>query len=371
MKKHFRILIFDPSNRNPVHSARLIEALSELCYVDVVMPFRREESEISAGEIVERYRKLKLKGTKGFGKLINYFRGWHYVLKHANRYDLIHIGWLSLLDRSSLEIFLLRKLLKKNPRLVYTVHDVLPLYRKIDKGIQNRFQRFYKILPAIQVHSYYAKKMLESLFSVPGSKIYVSDLAPLLKPDSLDKRDKDANYFGIIGTLSRYKGVTDAIRAFSLISNRIKENLLLAGGIDSNYRQEVEKLISDLNLCDRVSFIGRYLTVQEVIEYHRKVRVTLLPYYQITQSGAALTSMAFGVPVVAYDVGAMPEYIKEGFNGYLVPKGDIVKLAETIEKVLKEPGIDFQNNCLRYVGTKSWSTVAEQTIEIYKHILER
>ena len=337
-----------------------------------MMPYRREESDVPVSNSLPNLRVLptKKKVNKGVGKLIEYFKGWKYVLRHAQKFDIIHIEWLSLLDYIGIELILIRSLLKKNPKVTYTVHDVTPLHDAGEKTI-DRFSELYRIIPAIIVHSCFARNELIKTFNVKPEKVYIHDLAPLLAESDNQEAPSERTRVGIIGTLSPYKGVFDAIRAYALIAGKIRENLLLAGGISHEHKNQVQRLIRELNIDNKVTLIGRYLTIQEVIDLHKTIKVILLPYHRITQSGAALTSLSLGVPVVAYDVGAMAEMIENGKTGYIVPPQNIEALSNAVLNILNNDTVDFHTNCKQYAQSKSWGLIAEQTIQTYESLLTK
>ncbi|HET8946835.1 MAG TPA: glycosyltransferase family 4 protein, partial [Candidatus Polarisedimenticolia bacterium] len=54
---------------------------------------------------------------------------------------------------------------------------------------------------------------------------------------------------------------------------------------------------------------------------------------------SALEGMATGLPVVASRVGGVPEVIRDGVDGILVPAGDPVRLAEAMTAILGDPGL--------------------------------
>jgi glycosyltransferase involved in cell wall biosynthesis len=68
-------------------------------------------------------------------------------------------------------------------------------------------------------------------------------------------------------------------------------------------------------------------------------RVVVLPYLTASQSGVAHLAMTFGRPVVASDVGDLPEVVIDGTNGLIVPPGDPAALAQALERLLTEPSV--------------------------------
>jgi glycosyltransferase involved in cell wall biosynthesis len=81
----------------------------------------------------------------------------------------------------------------------------------------------------------------------------------------------------------------------------------------------------------------------------------------------AVEAMAAGVPVVAYDSGALPEVI--GAAGLLVPEGDRDALVRTIEAVLDRPGTLGERGRARAWQRYRWRTVAEQMTGMYREVL--
>jgi glycosyltransferase involved in cell wall biosynthesis len=175
---------------------------------------------------------------------------------------------------------------------------------------------------------------------------------------------------GMIGTLHTYKGVLDAIQAFASIATTFNGKLVLAGGISIEYQKRIDRMIKELGIAERVMLVYDYLTIQEVIDLHRILQVTLLPYQRITQSGAALTSLSLGVPVVGYDVGGMSEIVHQGSTGYLVSKGDIHGLGKAVMTIIQNQSIDYRKNCFDYSKTKTWLNVAQQTLDVYKSLMQ-
>ena len=95
----------------------------------------------------------------------------------------------------------------------------------------------------------------------------------------------------------------------------------------------------------------------------------MLPYTDATQSGVAAMALGYGIPVVATAVGAIPEFVRDGFNGLLVPPRDSAAVARAIQGILEKPK-EYerlaQNAIALRDGELSWSRIAEQTMACYR-----
>jgi glycosyltransferase involved in cell wall biosynthesis len=79
------------------------------------------------------------------------------------------------------------------------------------------------------------------------------------------------------------------------------------------------------------------VTGQAKIELFQKAMVYILPSYGENLPYSLLEAMAVGSPVIATPVGAIPEIIEDGQNGFLIQPGDHTALAERIVNLLDDP----------------------------------
>ncbi|MFQ5702998.1 MAG: N-acetyl-alpha-D-glucosaminyl L-malate synthase BshA [Gemmatimonadales bacterium] len=130
------------------------------------------------------------------------------------------------------------------------------------------------------------------------------------------------------------KRVPDVVRIFAAITGKIPAVLILAG--DGPQRPEAEAEAERLGVSDRVRFLGKIDTVAELL---RAADLYLLPSASESFGLSALEAMACGVPVIASDVGGIPEVVLDGETGMLAPVGEVATMAEKALQVLSDEGL--------------------------------
>jgi len=132
------------------------------------------------------------------------------------------------------------------------------------------------------------------------------------------------------GYIKPYKGLDTILEAMPIVLNMIPQlKLTIAGeiyGDDSPYLDIIKKYSLEKN----VILHDKYISNEEVKEFFLTADACVLPYKQATQSGIIQLSYAFGVPVIATAVGGIPEVIREGKTGSLVPADNPKALAKAI-----------------------------------------
>lgn len=127
------------------------------------------------------------------------------------------------------------------------------------------------------------------------------------------------------------KRAEDVVKIFAEVRKKIPSKLLLVGS--GGELQKVKNLVASLNLQNEVIFIGKILNIDA---YVTSADLFLLPSSQESFGLAALEAMAYGVPVVASNVGGIPEVVLEGKTGFLAPVGDVQAMSEAAIKLLSD-----------------------------------
>ena len=127
------------------------------------------------------------------------------------------------------------------------------------------------------------------------------------------------------------KRVTDVVKVFAKVVERVPARLLLVG--DGPDRSSAEWLAHGLGIQERVSFLGKQESVNELLPV---ADLMLMPSELESFGLAALEAMACLVPTIGTRVGGVPELIEDGVTGRLLPVGDTDAMANAAVELLSD-----------------------------------
>jgi N-acetyl-alpha-D-glucosaminyl L-malate synthase BshA len=129
------------------------------------------------------------------------------------------------------------------------------------------------------------------------------------------------------------KRICDVVEIFALVREKMPAKLVMIG--DGPDRGSAEYLVRKKRLSKDVFFLGKQDSI------HEKLGVAdlfLLPSQEESFGLAALEAMACEVPVLATNVGGLPEVVTAGEDGFLFEPGDVGTAARYALEILGEPG---------------------------------
>ena len=135
---------------------------------------------------------------------------------------------------------------------------------------------------------------------------------------------------GVVARLEPEKGHPTLFDAWPIVLRAVPDSYLLVVG-EGSRRDALEAQARELRIAHRVVFTGRRDDVPAVTA---ALDVAVLPSYREAQGLTILEAMALSRPVVASDVGGIPEMIQDGKTGLLVPPHDPEALAAAIIRLL-------------------------------------
>jgi N-acetyl-alpha-D-glucosaminyl L-malate synthase BshA len=163
------------------------------------------------------------------------------------------------------------------------------------------------------------------------------------------------------------KRVPDTIRIFEQVQKEIPSKLILVG--DGPDRSECERLCRQLDLCDKVKFLGKQEALVEILS---AADIFLIPSQSESFGLAALEAMACGLPVISSSVGGLPELVSHNKSGFIAEIGDVDRMAKYVIDLLsneKKYRLFSKNARDRAVNEFDISKVIPIYEEYYKTIL--
>jgi glycosyltransferase involved in cell wall biosynthesis len=138
---------------------------------------------------------------------------------------------------------------------------------------------------------------------------------------------------GIVGRLFPIKNHYLFLEAAAQVAGEAPGARFVIVG-DGVLRPDIERHARNLGLADRVIFTGWRRDLPRI---YADLDVLAVTSHNEGTPVSAIEAMAAGCPVVATHVGGLPDLIRDGETGYLVPPGDAPALAAAVLRVLREP----------------------------------
>jgi glycosyltransferase involved in cell wall biosynthesis len=363
----------------PHYTAGLANAVSKYADVVVLKPkdsndnlFSKDVEVINAFKPMYFSRKHKIKAFSLIN-VINFFSFGNVKLVDKIRPEIIHFP--ELYPQSSIFTFLYR-IHRKYP-IVSTLHATfdspshLLNLKSFTYGTLASITEFTKGLvksDRIIVHTQKNKNTLIKR-GVNHEKIAVvpHGAYTFLKKYGKDEAAEDeGNYVLFFGYIVKNKGIEYLAKCAPIISEEVPNiKVIVAGEGD---------LLGCKALMDdsRFEIHNEFIPNEKVAELFQRAKVVVLPYtYHQGHSGVLTIAFAFGKPVIVTNVGDLPNLVKDGKEGLIVPPKDPKALAGAIIKLLKDDELrrEMGENALKKAEELSWDNIAKMHMKVYEEVL--
>jgi glycosyltransferase involved in cell wall biosynthesis len=172
-----------------------------------------------------------------------------------------------------------------------------------------------------------------------------------------------------IGRSCKQKGIDVLLNAYELFLTKNGNSFLcLAGGNYSEFDvdREVDEKIDKAPIAGKAIHLGR-ITHDIVVDLMSKCFVYVQPSRYESQGIAILEAMASGRVVVASDLPAVSEYIKNGVNGILINSGDHTQLANVLQDISQSPNkfLEMSKKARETAKQFTWERMLNIILELY------
>jgi glycosyltransferase involved in cell wall biosynthesis len=178
--------------------------------------------------------------------------------------------------------------------------------------------------------------------------------------------DERKNLVGFIGRFSKEKGIIIFIEAIQIVSKKREDIEFIIGG-DGALHETIINYIQKNNLESKVKLVG-WIPHDELPKYLNQLKLLVLPSYTEGLPNIILEAMACGTPVLTTPVGAIPDVIHDGENGFIIKNNTQQDIAEDVIRILEHPSLELVvKNAKKYVE-KNYTYAAK--VENYEKILQ-
>lgn len=270
-------------------------------------------------------------------------------------YDIIHLTRLP--QWFEIPFFSLRR------KAVLSVHDPIPHSgQSLKSRILTNSARWvtYRLLHNFIIFNKAQKEEFVKTFKLQKKNVIVSKLScyTCLQPieDKLNKLP-DSKFILFSGRITQYKGLQYLLPAFRRVHKHHPDVKLIVAG-SGNFPFDVE----EYKQLDYIEFRHRFIPDTELIQLMKSCMFMVCPYTDATQSGVIMSAFAFNVPVLATNVGGLPEMVKDGVFGRIIKEKDEGAIADGICEMLSDSEFLklYSNNIKQEYsdGELAWKTIA-------------
>jgi glycosyltransferase involved in cell wall biosynthesis len=239
----------------------------------------------------------------------------------------------------------------------------LPLYT-VNRWLGQRLDAVQVMteIERTQVHQAYRVPLDRTTLTPPGVDI----------PDTIpDRSTRERLTILAVGRLSEHKGQIPLVQIVQQIAQeypQIPFRLVLAGG-DGGMQEKITDFIHQHQLTDRVEILG-YCTDNQLRQLYSEADIFALPTKTESFGIVFIEALAYGVPVVTYAVGPVPDVLTQG--ALLIALGDEQGFKEALVRLLQDQNLrqQFGTTGREMVRQKySWQATTEKLHRLYTQLI--
>ena len=216
---------------------------------------------------------------------------------------------------------------------------------------------------------------LMTTLGVPGERVsllpngVMDDVA--VSPRA-ERSEPQSFTLGYIGSIQRYEGLPLLVRAVEGLADKgLSVRLLIVGG--GPYEKALREEVDQSRCRDLIEFHGR-VPHSDVDAFYRRCDAMVyprlpLPVCEMVSPLKPFEPMAREIPVIASNVGAMAEIVRDGVNGFTFEAGNLDDLVRSIEQFTHAPKAQINSiakEAKRFVlEERRWGVLTKDTADIY------
>lgn len=275
----------------------------------------------------------------------------------------------------TLPFFVMIQLLKlKNKGAILTIcHNAL--FHENDKYFQFASQLILNNSTHIVVHSEQERQRILQLKIKKPLMVHPHPITIHMDPMSMSQQacraqigvDFDAKILLFFGFVRPYKGLDILLQSIPEVRKNYPNIMVLIVGEFWKDKHMYLDQIQLLGIEKQVKIIDRYISNEDIYLYFKASDAVVLSYKEVTGSGILPMAIAYERPVIASNVGAFQDLVREGETGILVAPNDADDLARGIDKFFKITDYNYVQKNLSILKLRlSWKSFLDSLMLLIK-----
>jgi glycosyltransferase involved in cell wall biosynthesis len=237
-------------------------------------------------------------------------------------------------------------------------------------------------MDALICHTDEAKNRLVREFEIDAERVWLIPHGPLLHDAKCYSMDASKAMLSLPqdetivlwqGIIRPYKGLDFLLQSWREIqAKELKARLVIAGTGEANLLEAIKAQVERLGLQESVYLDFRFIPNKELVSYYQAADIVVFPYREVTASGALMTAVSFGKAIVATNVPAFRQVLRDKETALLVEYGDTEVLASLLSLLIQDPKerARLASNVASSNDFDSWSAIARRTRQCYASVLQ-
>ncbi len=244
---------------------------------------------------------------------------------------------------------------------VYNRRRTLKIFKILDNFTYNRYSKIVCVSKQVEF------ALLNWIPSNKGKTKVISNAVPI--PKFLNSCSVKTYDILFVGRLTKQKSVEILLKAIKILKNKYSKNLKIAIVGDGELKENLNNLTVELGVNREVKFLGVRKDVKELMV---SSKIFVLPSRWEGFGIVIIEAMSNMLPVIATNVGGIPELIEDGKDGILVPPENPKALARAISNLLENEELreKLSKAAYRKVREKySIDTYSVHMLDFYKSLV--
>lgn len=306
------------------------------------------------------------------------------ILDQPQPIDVLHLHWLEWYLKGNSPIvkyFYALKLLVDillvrfvGIRIVWSVHNLVEhdtKFLRLELWLQSILVRIvdhvillnHSTLEGI-IEQYYCSRAKVSVIPHGHYRPFYSKTVTQADARNALKLPPQARIYLNLGMLRPYKGIEDLLQAWQRKQTDLADCILIIAGYASDiaYQRQLEALIAQ---TQNVVFYPQFVEDEKVPLFFNAADVVVLPYRKILNSGSAILAMSFGKPLIAPQMGSLPEILQDA-GQLLYDPNDSQGLSHALQKSFHCDLTLLSQLTVQACDRLDWQPIGQKTAQVYR-----